>query len=513
VSFHSFMGAFNIKHLFMQGMNAFNAIAISPIHGLAAAKTGTLYGLAMASDNERVWRQIAKANKLTNLGLGMSEDEFVESVRLLQRSGLLDGIQFNSMWGAEGGKFGLFNKGTRIASKVSATPFNLGDGYSRIVSFDIARREWKELNKGKPWFTDSALTEILARQDDLTQNMTRANRATWQEGWKSIPFQFTQYQIKVAMNLINSVYAGVTGKKTRAFTVKEAALLFMGHTLFLGFAGWGVWNVAQGLLPDEWFEENVTNMPDAERIALQQGIIAGGIYALSGGDISLGIGSTFGTFNYYKELYEGIVDPEKTLFEALSGPGGFAILRWFGKAGDTLGILYDRGITPESSRDMLRELGTGFSSINNAYKAYIAHNTNNMIRSNSGKAMYEAGEAELFFESIGIPSSKRFELDQTITSNKKRAEEIRKLGNEVAKHMMLHQVALNNGDTKQAEYHANVAKGIITAHSGSVYETRQLISALVKSETGTRLQQELLKQMRSDLPPPNLVQSQVFKDR
>jgi hypothetical protein len=62
IAFHSFF-AFNPVQFFMQGMNAFNAIAISPIHGLAASKTSTLYGIALMSDQESIWRNTAKFNK------------------------------------------------------------------------------------------------------------------------------------------------------------------------------------------------------------------------------------------------------------------------------------------------------------------------------------------------------------------------------------------------------------------------------------------------------------------
>jgi hypothetical protein len=523
ISFQTFMGAFNIKHLFMQGMNTFNAVAISPIHGLPASKTGLLYSIALASDNEDIWRNTARVNKITNLGLGMSEDEFVESVRMLRRSGIIDGLNHHTMWGAEGGKYGLFNRGRRVAGKLSAAPFTAGDGFSRIVSFDIARREFKEKNPGVAFWTDAAMREIISRQDDLTQNMTRANRANWQEGWKSIPFQFTQYQIKIAMNLVNSLSTGITNigrarrgeplRKYRAFTPMEASLLFMGHTLALGGAGWGVWNIGTALLPDEWVDENVTNMSEAERISLQQGIIAGAIYQMSGGEVSLGIGSTFGTFNYYADLWEGLTDPETTLVEALGGPGGFAIARWLGKAGYTIETINDRGITVESSKDMLTELATGFSSINNAFKAYIADSTNNYIRSNSGDNLYRVTDRELFFESIGIPSSKRFELDKVISDNRERQKEISKLGKEIGKYAMLQEAAISRGDAesmKMAQYYSNTIKGIINMPGFSVEERASLIRAWQKTDGWDRLTREQIKNMRSDLPPPNLISSKAY---
>lgn len=500
IAFHSYMGAFNIKHLFMQSMNAFNAVAISPVYGAAAAKVSTLYGLALMSDNEKIWRQVARVNKLTSLGLGMSTDEFVESVRAIRRTGLLDGIQFNSMWGAEGGKYGLFNKFTRRLGKVSAAPFNIGDGYSRLVSFDIARREYKAANPGAAWWSDDALSAILKRQDDLTQNMTQANRTSWQRGAASIPLQFTQYQVKIALNIMQSLKGN-----TRTFSRAEAIQLFVGHTAFLGLAGWG-------LMPDEWLDEATEGLPESERLSIQQGIFAWGIYHLTEGEAKLAIGSTFGTFNYYKEILDGLLDPEKTLVEALAGAGGAAAFNWMGKAGNVIGILYDRDITLDSTKDMLTELGTGFSSVNNAYKAYIAANSYNIVKSKAGKNQYMATDLELYALGVGVPPSKQYELDKLMSNEISRRKELKSLGKEIGRQMMFAAMAQNKGDTKGFEYRMNVVKGILEAHRNNMDDYNFLLKEMYKSEYSTQLQELLIQNMSKDLPPPSMMLEKPFKN-
>ena len=500
IAFHSFMGGFNIRHLFMQSMNAFNAVAISPVYGAAAAKVSTLYGMALMSDNPNIWRQVARVNKLTSLGLGMKEDEFVEAVRAIRRTGLVDGIQFNSMWGAEGGKYGIFNGFTRRLGKISATPFNIGDGYSRIVAFDIARREYKAANAGKAWWADDALETILARQDDLTQNMTAANRASWQRGAASIPFQFTQYQIKIALNVMQSLKGN-----TRTFTRNEAIKLFVGHTAFLGLAGWG-------LLPDEWLDNMTAALPESERLSIQQGIFAWGIYHLTGGEAKLAIGTTFGTFNYYKEILDGIIDPEKTLVEALSGAGGAAAFTWLGKAGNVVGILYDRDITVDSTKDMLAELATGFSSVNNAYKAYIAANSYNIVKSKSGRNQYMATDLELFALGLGVPPTKQFELNTLITNDVKRRKELKAVGQEVGRQMMFAAMAQDKGDTKAFQYRMNVVKGILEAHRNNMDDYNYLMNEMYRSEYSTKLQEILIENMRRDLPPPSMMLEKPFRN-
>lgn len=500
IAFHSYMGAFNIKHLFMQSMNAFNAVAISPIYGAAASKVSALYGIALMSDNEKIWRQVANVNKLTSLGLGMSTDEFVESVRAIRRTGLLDGIQFNSMWGAEGGKYGLFNKFTRRLGKVSAAPFNIGDGYSRLVSFDIARREYKAANAGKAWWTDDALVEILKRQDDLTQNMTMANRTSWQRGAASIPLQFTQYQVKIALNIMQSLKGN-----TRTFTRNEAIQLFVGHTAFLGLAGWG-------LLPDEWLDELTEGLPESERLSFQQGIFAWGIYHLTGGEAKLAVGSTFGTFNYYKDIIDGLLDPEKTLVEALSGAGGAAAFNWMGKAGNVIGVLYDRDITVESTKDMLTELATGFSSVNNAYKAYIAANSYNIVKTKAGRNQYMATDLELFALGVGVPPSKQYELDKLISNDISRRKELKALGKEIGREMVQVAIAQDDNNTDKFNYHMNVVKGILEAHRNNMDDYNFLLKEMYKSEYSTKLQDILIENMRRDNPPPSMMLEKPFEN-
>jgi hypothetical protein len=501
VAFHTYMGAFNIKHLFMQSMNAFNAVVISPIHGFPAAKVSSMYGVALMSDNEAIWRQVAKANKITSFGVGMTEDEFVEAVRSIRRSGLVDGIGFNSMWGAEGGRYGLFNGFTRKLGKVSATPFNIGDGYSRLVSYDIARREWKAANPGKPWWADDAVEEILARQDDLTQNMTKANQANWQKGAMSIPFQFTQYQIKLALNLMQSIKGN-----ERTFSRIEAVQLFLGHTAFLGLAGWG-------LLPEEWVDKATADLPESERLSLQQGMFSWGIHMLSGGEANVAVGAAFGSFNYYKQILDGLLDPELTVMEALGGAGGMAIFNWLGKAGSVLGILYDQNITVESTKDMLTELGTGFSSINNAHKVYIATKNFNTMKSKSGRNQYELTQLELWAESIGIASVDKYELDKMFTSRLEYEKSLKDVGKEIGKQLMYANTALNTGDKDAFNYRMSVIKGVLDAHREDMTAYRFLLRETFRSEMGTQLQRELITALQRDLPVPNMILSEAYGDR
>lgn len=493
ISFHSFF-AFNPVQFFMQGMNAFNAVAISPIHGLASAKSSSLYALALFSDQESIWRNVAKVNNLTNLGLGMKEDEFVEVVRAIQRTGLMDGINTTSLYGAEVGKYGLFNKVTRRAATVSATPFNAGEGYSRLVSFDIARREYIAANPGSAWWTDDALAKIMERQDSLTQNMTRANVASWQQGWKSIPTQFLQYPIKVMMNVVQSFMGN-----PRAFTQKEALQLLLTHTLVWGTAGAFLWpfrDLITEVLPE--------NMSENAKLTVQQGLVAGMIGAITEGEAKLALGSRFNTFRYYEDLVKGLLDPEKTFMEVAAGPSGFAALRLLGGFGEAFSIISKAPMTVDTLQVALTEIGKGsFSFINNAQKARIAMANYNQVQSSSGKAMFRVTDTEAWLLGFGIPPVAQENLTILYSSKKAHDDEMKAAAKAVGKHAMLALTALRNNDSDGHKTHAAVVQAILNSYSGS--DLQQLYREAYKVEAFTQYEKMLVDQAVKDWKIKDLV--------
>jgi hypothetical protein len=493
IAFHSFF-AFNPVQFFMQGMNAFNAVAISPVHGLRSAKSSALYAMALFSDQESIWQTVAKTNKLTNLGLGMSEEEFVEVVRAIRRTGLMDGINTSSLYGAEVGKYGIMNKLTRTVGDVAATPFNSGEGYSRLVSFDIARREYMELNPGSAWWTDDALGKILERQDDLTQNMTRANTATWQQGWKSIPAQFVQYQVKLMMNVVQSLMGN-----PRAFSQKEALQLLVTHALVMGTAGNFLWpfrDLLTEVVPEDMSAE--------ARLYVQQGVVAGMIGSATDGEAQLALGSRFNTFKFYEDIVKGLLDPEKTFMEVAGGPSGFAGLRILGGFGEAISIVAKAPMTMDTLQIALGEIGkSSFSFFNNIQKARIAMNNYNQVQSSAGGAMYRVTDVEAFMIGMGIPPAVQEDLSVLYSSKKSHSDDIKTASKAVGKHAMLALTALRNNDTEGHRTHAAVVQAILNNYTGS--DLQQLYKEAYKVEAFTQYEKMLTDQAMKDWTVKDLV--------
>jgi hypothetical protein len=483
VAFHSFF-ALNPVQFFMQGMNAFNAIAVSPLHGLRAAKTSSMYAMALMSDQPEIWEAFAKANKLSNLGLGMETEEFVEAVAAIRRSGLLDGLNTTSLYGAETGKYGLFNGLTRRAGAISAIPFNAGEGYSRLVSFDIARREFMDANKGVAWWSDDSIAKILSRQDDLTQNMTIANTSFWQKGILSIPAQFTQYQIKLMMNVVQSLLGN-----SRAFTRKEATQLLITHGVVMGTAGNFMWpfrEEIESVLPADLTED--------QRVAIQQGVLAGVISALTEGEVQLALGTRFNTFKYYEDLLKGLLDPEKKFLEVIGGPSGFAAARILGGFGEAVSIVAKAPMTATTMELALIEIGkNSFSFFNNIQKMRIAQSNYNQVMSSGGDALFRVTDAEAYFIGLGIPSVAQNDLSIMYESSKAHKNTLASDAKAVGKYAMLALTALNRKDDESHRTYSAVVQAILNSYTGT--DLQALMKEAYKGEAFTQYEKMVIDQM------------------
>jgi hypothetical protein len=424
----------------------------------------------------------------------MSEEEFVEVVRAIRRTGLMDGINTSSLYGAEVGKYGIMNKLTRRVGDVAATPFNSGEGYSRLVSFDIARREYIANNPGSAWWTDDALGTILKRQDDLTQNMTRANTASWQQGWKSIPAQFIQYQVKLMMNVVQSLMGN-----PRAFSQKEALQLLVTHAAVMGTAGNFLWpfrDLITDVIPEDMTEE--------ARLYVQQGVVAGMIASVTDGEAKLAIGSRFNTFKYYEDIVKGLLDPEKTFMEVASGPSGFAAMRILGGFGEAFSIVAKAPMTMSTLQIALGEIGTSsLSFFNNVQKARIAMNNYNQVQSGAGGAMYRVTDTEAWMIGMGIPPAAQEDLSVMYSSSKKHTDEIKEASKAVGKHAMLALTALRNNDSEGHRTHAAVVQAILNNYSGS--DLQLLYREAYKVEAFTQYEKMLTDQAVKDWAVKDLV--------
>jgi hypothetical protein len=494
ISFHSYFALSPIQTI-VQGMNAFNAVALSPVHGLAATKAAPLLYAALFSDNEKIWRNVAKLHKLTSLGIG-DVDDFVETVRAINRSGLLRGMSSSTLYGAEAGRYGIFNGLTRKASAVASFPFKVGDEGAKVLSFDIARREFKTANPGVAWWTNDNLATIIKRQDDLTQNLSSANVAAWQKGWKSVPTQFFQYPIKIAMNTLH----GATGS-SKAMSRKDVAQLLTAHALFFGTAGFMIPSV-RGIVADT-INENVED--PTIRLATQQGAVAGFISHLTEGEVNLALGKRLGTFRAFEEFYDALKDPEKGWASVLAGASGGAIVNILGGAGQLLSTLHHGGYNAASVQEGVKQMAVASSSsVSNYYKSQWAREAMNTVESKaSGGKMYQVSETEAKLLAWGLPPVAAYDADVLFKTNKQANDELKTATKEVGRLAMLARHAWDNGDV--SSYDVHYAQVNVIANKFSPVEYNTIMNAFWKSDEGTKLHTMIIESAAAGRKPIDVI--------
>jgi len=444
----SFMASFglNPKHLLLQSMNAFNAVAVSPAYGLLASKRALLYGFALGTDNETIIRKLGQLDKLSNLGFTNVAD-FTGAVHDLKRSGLLDGINTDNLYGVHAGTYGFFNRKMRVGGKVITAPFNTGELISRIVSFDIARSEWLAANKGK-MIDDNALADILLRQDDLTQNMSRANRRAIQRGTISLSTQFTGYFINMWTRVVNGGLSavGLSKKSKKTFTPKETLSLLVAHGVAMGSAGGMLWPISS--IVNEYVQNE--DVSETERITLTQGALAGLIAHLSGGELKLALGSSFGTFNYYEELMQGLLNPEKSFMEVLTGPTGSVILRSMTGVKQAYDIIAGSEINLNNLMDAGRAFASNtFTAFSNAEKAYLFRNNHYRAYSKAGRYLYDLSEYENMAKALGLLIVQDVDLTNSFKTLGARKQLLQKAAKEISRLRVTAMAAWNKKDTQE----------------------------------------------------------------
>ena len=467
-NFYTMLSGFNVSQLFVQAAGAGTAVAIHPIYGAKAAYMAPILRMALASDNPDVWRTMAKLDKVMNLGITNTQD-FVDSVVAIRRSGLLKGIAATSMHNVEGGSFNMFGGGKEALANLGAMPFNRGEEFARLVSFDVARREWIDKNPGKAWTTDSALQAIVTRTDDYTMNMTNANKAWFQRGVWSIPGQFLQYNIKLAANLVDGL---VADKRARSFDRVDSLKIMAFHTLMYGAVG-----VGSSYMIDEvtggWEKVTGNKVSDDERTAISQGMLAAVVnevsQAATGKDLKLALGSRFGVGEFYENFFRGIIRGDQSLWQTVLGPSHASIKRAFGAAGDMLLPFSRKDYSEQATLEAINDIGKGFlSSWRNATKAYVATQNSNRIMDEYGVPVATLSGPEVWFQAIGISS----EVESEYYRNKRNISEHKKVIKELAdswKQAHLDYIkAKTDGDNTRAEKLLTFMSAIRPTNSGDL---------------------------------------------
>ncbi len=469
-NFNLNLGMFNPAQLIVQANGAATAMILSPLHGVKAAYTFPLLRMALASDNPQVWSRLARMEKLKNLGLS-SEREFADIVKAVRKTGILDNMKSTSLWNLEDGALNIFGGYPSRAASHHTFFFNRGEEFNRLVSFDVARREWMAAHPGLDWTTDAALKQMVVRMDDLTQNMTKANLAFWQKGVLSIPFQFAQYNIKLAANVMTSAV-----KPGRGFSRMEAAQLLLGHVILYGAAGNGLMWVLDEVLPNEVKEK----MPVAAKELLAQGLITwvfdSAHEALTGEGAKVAIGNRLGSFDYWQRIGDAIFKDPGNVYEALLGPTVSTAKR-LGVILDVAKLWHkDPDLTGQEVLEGLAKMGTEqVATLRNTTKAYLYAQHQGKMLDRQGVALGELNKNELLWQALGFQPTVSFDINNLIKSKHDHAQAIDDIAKQVMRVQSEMIQAMKDGNDEKAAEKRKLLNALFPENAGDFMEVQQRI--------------------------------------
>ncbi len=466
VNFHVTLGMGNITQILVQANGMFIGAAIHPVHGLSAAKTAIPLRMALMSDNPNVWKTLGTVDSLSSLGL-KNVDEFVDVVKAVRKSGILDDIRSTALYNVEDGALDLYKSyGKDTFKQASPFFFNRGEEFSRLTAWEVARREWVKNHPGELWNTDEALKEILIRQKEFNLGMQSHNTAAWQKGWAGIPMQFLQYNIKLATSMLHT--AAQLGKDInksgwkamynfengnyRGFDPAQALRLLGAQLVLYGAAGNGLRSIV-----DEVWGGDDSGMSEEQKMYISEGLAGGLFYTLTkqmdeaGEGAKLALGKRLGSFEWYQQMWDKIVNDKTDVTDFLFGvtkSTGVRFLDVFKGLGRV--FYYSEEVTPDL---ILNELGKApevVASFSNALRAYTYMQNEGVVTSKFGTPIARINAKENLAAYLGLTSVQVSEYYQSVTDLKRLTKDLTELAVHIQQIQRREIDAIIKGDEKLA---------------------------------------------------------------
>ena len=219
MTYHATLGLFHANQLLIQGFGASLAFSMNP------AKFPTMFRRYLATRMAITARLDPDVMPALARAAGMDERSFMEMASTFDKSGMYNSVYTNADYNALSLGFDV-DKGLMKKTLDAGSVFvNEGELFSRGYSFMLAWDNWRTKNP-VALVDDVGMDAILGETMRMSLNLTRANRAAWQQGLLSIPTQFWQITSKFLESLL--------GKE---WTKTEKAKILTGQLFLFGAAG------------------------------------------------------------------------------------------------------------------------------------------------------------------------------------------------------------------------------------------------------------------------------------
>ena len=320
--------------------------------------------------------------------------------------------------------------------------FREGERIGRLTAWTTAYHEWRIANP-EAVFDAAARAKVLARSDDMTVNMTRASKATWQQGILSIPAQFWAWNAR-NMELM-------VGRWGNGLSVADRAKLIGVNSLLYGIPLGGVAPMVGGFWnPWESMREHFVNkgwdVNDKTFDALYSGLTGMAYHLATGepGNVNerLGLGGS----SLVKDMFDDHKSLAKWLFgvsgsrtaDALTSAKPFGRALYYALSGDSEKFR----LTSSDFLDLARNVKIADTGV----KTYMALNTGKYITKNG---LYQGDvtptEAVLNAFTDGLP--RRLTDPKAMQDvTKSRQDSIKQGSKELQKNVTAAMVAAVNGD-------------------------------------------------------------------
>jgi len=475
LAFHTKMGLFNVKQLFLQSQALTQIASIGGTRDTLGSIPAYIYGYGLRLTRKPGMLEDAAERVARIPGSGFTKKEFLESQRALDESGwdIIGGsVAMRDMY--EGPSITRSTIGNTL--ELGTTPFKKGEHIGRVMAWHVAYKNWKKANPnktldraGKQW--------IQLRASDLTSNMTRDMNASWQRGMLSVPTQFWGFQARVFEQMMSP---------SSRLTFKERARLFSGISLMYGVpVGLGaatqflpVNKAIKSYILEEGMEEQVEDSFLLE--TARDGIFSTSIEMLTGMDFDT---SNFGPAGneYFSDMVEGNLE----WYEMFGGAGASIAANIASDVLPALSGIEDAitldnkegGMFSINEAEVIDLLNTfQVSSLDNATKLWKALNTGKWI-SRNGTILGDVSVQEAFVSSItGLSTEDISETFLRLDSGKKVKELIRSGQKQVTSEYQRARLALDKKDVDAFTYHMKKAKqygienGLTSSHMSQSYK-------------------------------------------
>lgn len=400
-----YMGFANPGQFLLQTQTAVAAVTANPLLGAQAWRSApsmrwVLYG------EESALKAIAKKTAIT----GMDEGNFVNMVKMAQKSGFLD----------VGDEAFIFAKAAPIkigATKLKGAAATAADWTKRTGSFvvnDVGNsilREAERINRITAWQiayrgamreakgevlkdSDVLLKRLVDESNTWSFNMNSAGKTALQQGIPGLVGQFLQYGV----NYGDAVF-GTASKLTRAQRLRMIA----GTTLLYGGAALPEGRMATDFLVDQYQKLTGEEVNDVAYRGLTSGAFDAIIYYLTDGELDPSFGTRAGYDGFVQMIKQAVT--EKSMLELASGPGfnanyGLGTAIW-----DNLKYLStsfrEGSITPEDMGQMFLDMARVVKTGSDLDKALILRK--GMLATKGGMKLSEGNTLEGVAALMGIP--------------------------------------------------------------------------------------------------------------